>query len=287
MLKAGEFNPHSSLFAGDMEQFQLVALVAPCTWEGFLNVSGPTCQEQFQIRVYCNAAGHCGAHSARVVPVLAGRLFSTGRCATLLADHSSSLERMWRNASAAAGSTSSADDGAALTAAFLRDLTELLEKLLSLSSASLVSVASTSQALASAGPLPSAQYYKRLLAELEQIGWGNVHLIDSAMSRISLRLRYFQCFWHNMRFFFHDFYCIFLPLHILLLASSDQARRVHEVSLELSSEYPSRAPVARLQAPCEIDLSVGWTAATSTLGSAVEKIRKVCASFIISLRDSS
>jgi hypothetical protein len=77
-------------------------------------------------------------------------------------------------------------------------------------------------------------------------------------------------------------FIVFIPTAALpATRSSDQARRVHEVSLELSSEYPSRAPVARLQAPCEIDLSVGWTAATSTLGLAVDKIRKVCATFLI------
>jgi hypothetical protein len=205
---ARESQSSFSLFASDMELFPLVALVGDCTWEGFLNVSGPTCQEQFQICVCCNAAGN-GGHSARVVPVLAGRLFANARCSALLADHSSSLERMWRNAAA-----SSSADGAALTAAFLRDLSELLEKLLSLPSSVSISAASTSHALASAeiasaGPLPSAQYYKRLLAELEQIGWGNVHLIDSAMSRITLRLRYFQWFWNSIRFFYRDFYCIY------------------------------------------------------------------------------
>ena len=170
-----------------------MALVAPFTWEGFVNVPGPSSQEQFQICVICAAAGQGSAPSARVRPVLAGRFYANARCAALLADHSSSLERMWRNASAAAGASSSADGGT-LSAAFLRDIVDLLEKLLSLPAASLLSSSSTSQALASAkialaGPLPSAQYYKRLLAELEQIGWGNVHLIDSTMSRISLRLR--------------------------------------------------------------------------------------------------
>jgi hypothetical protein len=143
-------------------------------WEGYVNVS----RQQFRLRVQRRPVTAATVPCVSLDPALH----------TVLAPHVAAVGHLWR--------------ASASLPSFLTDLVELIERALATSvldpvggtgtgmSASVSSASAAVAATRVAPALPTSQYYSRLLADLEAIGWSHVHAIDQAMQRLDLCLVY-------------------------------------------------------------------------------------------------
>jgi hypothetical protein len=136
-------------------------------WEGYVNVS----RQQFRLRVQRRPASGTTVPCVSLDPDLH----------SVLAPHTSTVGHLWR--------------ASASLPSFLTDLVELIERaivtpVLNPVGVTGVGASAATTAARAALALPSSQYYSRLLADLDAIGWSHVHAIDQAMQQLDLCLMY-------------------------------------------------------------------------------------------------
>jgi E3 ubiquitin-protein ligase FANCL len=123
--------------------------------------------------------------------------------------------------------------------ALLIELRDVIERVVSRTSASGTSLQSSSLVTAGGGDLPLASYYEVLLRELDIVGWTYVHEMDETMRHIKL-------------------------------STTDSSNRTHILSVVLPREYPDAPPQVYAALPEQFNLK--WSPGV-TLASMLDQFR--------------
>eukprot|EP00903_Cladosiphon_okamuranus_P010479 g9915.t1 len=115
---------------------------------------------------------------------------------------------------------------------FVAELTDVLEKVL--------------RACPKQEP-PPAEFYSRLVAEIDAIGWSHLVSMDSLLTSIQLR-------------------------------EQDAAGREHVVAVSLPSDYPHTPPICSVDLPTNLDLR--WSPGQSSLSTVLEQFRQALVPFL-------